>query len=239
MPTSSADLPVFWLASFPRSGNRFTRNVLQSLYATRHFTIYPSPRARERPESTRQVAPDHDFSSHPPSDPPLSPGEALFVKTHELPLPSDARPALYVLRDGRDSYVSYAHYAKTRHPDLFPGMEWADILELLVKSAHPHQAWSAHVLAWMRRPHPVVLLRYEDLRRNPAEAVAATLRSLGHVPPERPGAVLPTFAEEHSRNPHSVRKGRVGGWREEMPPPIEALFWNLHGRAMEMAGYTR
>jgi hypothetical protein len=241
MPFPTAQPPVFWLASFPRSGNRFTRSILQSLYATRHLTVYaPISSEGTRSDSARRVAQDHDFSQGlPEGTPPLAPDETVFIKTHELPLPSDPRPALYVLRDGRDSYVSYAHYALRRHPHLFPGLDWAGILESLVKSPHCHQAWSAHVLAWMRRPHPTVLLRYEDLHQDPAAAVAEALRNLGHVPPERPGAVLPLFAHEHQRNPHSARKGQVGGWREEMPPHLEALFWELHGQAMREAGYSR
>lgn len=225
-----------WVASYPRSGNKFARTILSCLFQARTFTVYKRPsNATGSPE-----APPWEVSTT--SGDPRTPPEGLagysFVKTHELPREADSHDAIYVVRDGRDSYVSYAHYAMNRFPDVYGRMAYVDVLKQLVGSKSHYAGWSAHVDAWTTRASPAALLRYEDMSADPAGAVTRACGSLGiHLP--EPSGVLPTFEELHARKPHSVRKGRVGSWREEMPAEIEKFFWSLHGPTMERLGYAR
>jgi hypothetical protein len=164
--------------------------------------------------------------------------ECTFVKTHDLPPEGSNDAAVYVLRDGRDSYVSYAHYAMTRFPGEYGHMAYPDVLRTLVQSTQHFAGWSSHVNAWLNRSGPTAVLRYEDMLANPDEAVQAACALLSIRLPE-PSGVLPTFEEQHARMPLSVRKGRAGSWREEMPADIEECFWSMHGQTMERVGYVR
>jgi hypothetical protein len=227
---------MVWVASYPRSGNKFARTILSSLFQARTFTVYDRPPgATSGPETPLwEALPSIPQRETPPEDAT----EWSFVKTHELSSGQGIHPAIYVVRDGRDSYVSYAHYALARFPTEYGGMAFAEVLKLLVGSTKHFGGWSAHVNAWTTRLPPTALLRYEDMRADPAGAVAAACRSIGIDLPE-PAGVLPTFEELHVLRPHSVRKGLVGGWREEMPPKIEDYFWSVHGLTMERMGYAR
>ena len=44
--------------------------------------------------------------------------DIYFVKTHELPTENDNSPAIYLVRDGRDVLMSYAHYIQIYAPQL-------------------------------------------------------------------------------------------------------------------------
>ena len=82
------------LASYPRSGNTFFRNVLREVYGIESSTFHL--------ENEYPLDPNYDKFS--------------VVKTHllpaQLPLNLKNAPAIYLVRDGRDCAVSMAWYRK-------------------------------------------------------------------------------------------------------------------------------
>ncbi len=82
---------MIWIASFPRSGNTFVRNILHEVYGLESSEYHQ--------EEDYHL--DANYVSYP------------FVKTHLLPSqldPSDPDiKAVYIVRDGRDTMVSIAH----------------------------------------------------------------------------------------------------------------------------------
>src|SRR4029453_245635 len=92
-----------WLASFPRSGNIFARLVLKEVYGIASDTVYPNEAGGKLARFLAETAGDQ------PSDRPW------FTKTHEIAAADESSPGVYLVRDGRDAYVSYAHFA--RHTD--------------------------------------------------------------------------------------------------------------------------
>src|SRR5690348_17690471 len=99
---------IIWLASYPRSGNTFYRILLNHLFGVSTQSVYNDPLFEERPELSELVGHAHnDRSLHELASSP----RAYFVKTHELPN-CDTYPAIYLVRDGRDALVSYAHYIR-------------------------------------------------------------------------------------------------------------------------------
>jgi Sulfotransferase domain len=227
---------VLWLASYPRSGNKLTRLALNVLFGVPFYTLYQEKDAGSKWSLLSQ---DWDGSKGlPASAPPLASGEFAVVKTHELPVPRDRLPALYILRDGRDAYVSYAHFSMRKHPDTYGNMSYAEVLEKLIRSTRHFGGWSAHVEAWTTRSTPTAVIRFEDLLVDPADAVTKACTSLG-LEVVRRTAELPAFGELQAQNPAALRKGKAGTWREEMPPHLESLFWSIHGPCMERLGYPR
>jgi hypothetical protein len=221
-----------WIASFPRSGNTFLRVVLNALYGLPSETIYPGEWAGMT-KAWGATLPRSDADLREPR-----PSALLFTKTHEPPGANDGGPAFYVVRDGRDAYVSYAHFARMMDPARYAGASFVEVLRQLVASGGHFSGWSGHVDAWTRRRAPTAVLRFEQLLAAPAEAVERAAERLGLSLPAASGFV-PTFAELKAWKPKSFRNGVVGAWRDEMPADVEALFWKLHGATMEGLGYAR
>lgn len=216
---------LVWLASYPRSGNAFLRVVLKSLYGVGSTTVYP----KEAGGRLAKLMAD-----------PREKGveEPVFTKTHELDAASGPASAIYLVRDGRDCYVSYAHFARALDPAGLGAIAYADVLKMLVESEAHFGGWSRHVETWTHRESPTALVRYEELLAAPAEAAAKACAALGIALPEADG-VLTSVEELAAVDPRSFRKGKAGSWREEMPPELEELFWGRHGETMGRLGYPR
>lgn len=234
----SADLPKLWIASFPRSGNTFFRNVLSRVYRMPSETYLEEP---GRPVSAQL----HEFRA---------------LKTHLLPkeLPEglrleDGHIAVYLVRDGRDALVSAAHHRKSF---AAPASDFeVNLLEATLAPGDSYfgGGWSQHVLAWSAVAH--VIIRFEDLITDPIGQIER-LRPYFDLPEPHPEA-LPSFEQlklgdaDYGANltpslPYTskaeiasqiFRRGKIGSWRDEMPPDLHELFWLLHGDVMDELGY--
>jgi Sulfotransferase domain len=220
---------IVWVASYPRSGSNLTMLTVGRIFGFRKgLTSHPRKTLRR-------------FSLPPTNEllPALTAlDEPIFVKTHRMPSPDDAAPAIYLVRDGRDAVVSFAHYTRGRGQRGYANLEFADALHKIITRATPIGTWSDNVRAWTGRAAPTAVVRFESLIKNPAAAIGEAIDSLGLTPPKR-RKNLPSFDELRARDPVMFRRGRTGTWREEMPPELEELFWKLHGPQMEALGYER
>jgi glycosyltransferase involved in cell wall biosynthesis len=223
---------MIWLPSFPRSGNRLVRLILDGLFKAKTFTIYSQlgePDIHPPAPEWQGVQPNPAIVDCPFED-------CFFIKTHELP--SSSHSAMYIVRDGRDAYVSYAHFIMQHFPQHVEGMTYLEVLRMLVESTGHYAGWSAHVLAWTSRTEPTAVIRYEEMMKDPAGAVARACETLGVTAPPATGG-LPGFDELKAAEPTQFRRGKVGAWRDEMPSDIEELFWKLHGHVMTRLAYER
>ena len=237
---------IVWMASYPRSGNTFVRTLLYHLYGVKTHSLhgdhlFDSLGASEAightalPGTIEELADDD---------------RVYFVKTHDLPV--DFRPAIYVVRDGRSSVVSYAHY-KQAFETPSRVQKIADLLaeKVLGKSAFASRlrqvitdisdfgGWSGNVLSWLcRKRGQVSLVRYEDLVADP---VGVVQRAMADVAPDlKPvSSSYPSFEELNARWPSFFRKGRVDSWKTEFTDDLHSLFWDHHGEAMDVVGYAR
>ena len=104
----SADEPrPIWLASYPRSGNTFLRLILNQVFGLRTASVYKAEtRSWEVAPGLVEIIGHYEEVS--PSQPRIE--APRIVKTHDGP--SDEGPAIYIVRDGRSSIVSYFHYLR-------------------------------------------------------------------------------------------------------------------------------
>jgi hypothetical protein len=228
---------IVWLASYPRSGNTFLRILLHRLFGVPTLSVYSMTDGQKRiaedvgklmrlvgqMEEARDINLAHtDSVTH-------------FVKTHNLP-EDDHSPAIVLVRDGRDAVVSHAHfYLKTERGIDDPRKEvFEGALEQIITGDH-FGGWSGNVNAWTSRVHPDMVIRFEDLIDDPLNIVNATVRRLGINVPMR--GEPPSFEELHGMVPWFFRKGKSGGWRQEMPPHLEKLFLERHGGTLRQLGY--
>jgi hypothetical protein len=102
--------------------------------------------------------------------------------------------------------------------------------------------WGPNVQAWAQRGAPTAIIKFEDLvsLSEPLSLIQNALETIGHTNSlpfvaQKP----PSFEELHDQMPQFFRKGRIGSWKEEMSPDLHALFWEKHGAAMELMGYSQ
>jgi hypothetical protein len=221
---------IVWLASYPRSGNTFLRVVLGAVFGLDTYTVYDErPEAEPGGKSVPPLPPAHD---EPAVGYPFDVArfadrsELHLVKTHDPP--RDARPAIYVVRDGRGATASYFHYQRDvlRRP--------APLTEI-IRGRVGFGSWGWHVAQWApyRRPN-TLLLRFEELTANPIAQVERIGAFLGLSPI---GRRVPTFEELHRTAPHFFRNGRNDSWKSIFGDAEHELFWALHGEEMRAFGY--
>ncbi|MCK6470573.1 MAG: sulfotransferase domain-containing protein [Planctomycetes bacterium] len=223
---------VIWLASYPRSGNHFFRHALHALYGVSSHSIYREKPLRElygdvKAELNRFQLEEMDRRPEP-----------VFVKTHEMP-GDDRYPAVYLIRDGRDALVSFAHYSLKEQPKgLATGGEanFKKTLGNLILYQSAFGGWASHVTAWSARPNTAIV-RFDDLVSDTERSVREALRALDLDLPRTSGGVLKTFEQLRKESPANFRRGRSGSWKEEMPKDLHALFCFLCGDVLRRFGY--
>src|SRR5262249_33673306 len=172
------------------------------------------------PERAKLAAPpetDPNFHILHSLEAVLATAQPVMVKTHEMP-DEDRHPAIYVLRDGRDAMVSYTHFALKVHDKVDPVAITPELFrsrrrELLLEERSTYGSWSESVLAWGVRPG-TVLVRYEDMVRDPAGEVDRALTAIAY-PAARTSDEVPTFESMKQENAKLVRRGVPGSWKDE------------------------
>lgn len=160
-----------------------------------------------------------------------------YVKTHENPS-EDSHPAVYVVRDGRDALVSYAHFILNHNKQNDNRSSVTTHLLDLVENSSSFGSWGLHVANWARRKNTVIV-RYEDLIKHPEHVARQALAS---VTQNDPGSQLinkpPSFGALHDLDPSFFRSGVAGSWRKHMGEDLHARFWSINSELMTELGYN-
>jgi hypothetical protein len=226
---------LLWLASYPRSGNTFLRILLRQRYAVRSVCT-EFDREAPPPRTIRKSAiltPDY-VSAEDPVVP-----DVTGLKTHALPA-NATDPAVYVVRDGRDSLISYAHFALTQVKglsldEISPGQVANKVRELILFPRLNYGTWSQNVEAWTQRPNTIVL-RFEELVARPGAVGDRAIGELG-LNLRIVSEAIPSFEELHRASGVFFRRGATGTWPEIFSRDLHALFWKHNGAVMERLGY--
>jgi hypothetical protein len=165
---------IVWLASFPRSGNTMVRLLLKKVYCRNSFSIYDDE-TREAMTAQLGLTGDRLHFGESDVEEARHSRELYFVKTHELP--TDRSPALCIVRDGRDTLVSYAHFIRTYEPGMAERFGFVELLRLLIESRDHFGGWSGHVRAWSAHAGQAATawVRFEDLIREPLRTLEDSL----------------------------------------------------------------
>jgi hypothetical protein len=220
---------IVWLTSYPRSGNTLCRTMLNQCFGIGSFSDDPPEgylATRERVGHIDTPLPFEDFYRRASVS-----EETFFVKTHQAP--RDDQPAIYVVRDGRATVLSYHRFHAAFHPDL--GQTLAGIV---VGDDH-YGDWTSHYRSWNGRSagQRVLVLKYEELVHAPPAIVGKVAEYISFKGTVRPW--VNPFEELRRRCPEFYREGRIS-WT---PPPdwtpvIDGLFWHLHAPLMQELGYA-
>ena len=225
---------VILLASYPRSGNTWFRILAHALYGIKSGDCHSPEGTLAERGGIREL--QLLIGQSPVAELEAGSG-ASFLKTHEMADENDQRPAICVVRDGRDVYASYAYYALSCSP-VSSGTDYLSQLRAMVQSPDFFGGWSRNVESWLARKSPTAFVRYEDLLANPEKCVRDTMATFGVKAPTTVQRPL-EFDELKKLVPTFFRKGQAGSWRDDMTPEIEDIFWVHHGATMERLGYAR
>ncbi len=168
--------------------------------------------------------------------------------------------AVYLVRDPRDVAVSYAHHRGWPVDDIIRLM--ADPAVELARAEHsckrqlpqPLGTWSGHVASWSEQHElPVLVLRYEDLKKDPHAGLRAAAALLGIAADEGQiqAAVKATEFEVlrsqeaaagfRERRPESTapffRRGVAGDWPASLSPSQQGRIETDHREMMERFQY--
>ena len=221
---------LVWIASYPHSGNTLVRMALKALYGVHTHSIHGDANMRDL--GIAEEIGHADLPAGGVESLARAPGVHL-VKTHER-MPPDDCPCLYVVRDGRDAMISYAHYQEDVEG---LGGTFDQRLAKLIIGESPRGCWSDHVRSWLDRSGAIALIRYDKLVAHPLETVAEAVAQLELPLDAQDEGAVPSFADLHVAAPAFFRSGQTGHWRDEMSPAMERLFWQWNADGMARAGY--
>lgn len=202
---------IWWLASFPKSGNTWVRAFLVSLISGRPVDINSMTELGGVIASARNLIDDflgiesadltdeQQMNIRPRAYEVMAAdsGQPFCLKVHDRygltpsgdPLFPTAvtRGAVYIVRNPLDVAVSLSHYR---------GVSVTDAVEIMLKQEArlggrsgrlDHQFpqsvgnWASHLDSWLAAPFPVHLVRYEDLLAHPEESFGMIVRFMGRT----------------------------------------------------------
>jgi hypothetical protein len=199
---------LVWLASYPRSGNTWTRAFLHNLFKgmsgeagtqnineLNRFTAAVNGRElyaetlgfRPADEHRDQIA----AARHEVQRRTAEQFEGLiFTKTHQALLVDRGSTtinfavtagAIYIVRNPLDVAISYAHHLGRSLDETIAVMGRANA-EIPVTETQVHEvvgSWSQHVLSWTHKPHQAIyVMRYEDMLATPERTFGGLARHL-------------------------------------------------------------
>ena len=198
---------------------------------------------------------------------PVLPQGGRLIKTHEK-YRNDYKRAVFLVRDVRDVLLS--SYAAAVDLGLAPLVSEGDLdsylLSFLKGRALQMGSWQEHSRSWMESPLAkngnLMVVKYEDLRRNPEPMLARLLEFLGITPNhevirkaiENNSLQQMRAKEDEARkagertvllasyqggvgNGRFVRKGSVGGWRNKLSEAQVKLIEEYCGEMLATLGY--
>lgn len=245
------NFPVYpddgFLVSYPRSGNTWTRFLIANL-------LFP-----DREVSFLNIdylIPDvlnvnrRDLAKIP---------RPRLIKSHEYFDPR-YKKVIYIVRDPRDVAVSY-YYFHLKQGFIRDECSLGDFVKRLVDGGvdPEYASWGEHVMSWLgtRGDQPgFMLLKYEEMRTNPAQELAKIATFL-EIPSdmERVARAVQLSSADRMRELESrdenrwigtrskrkdirfVRTATSGGWRSSLGAEDVAAIERRWGALMRFLGY--
>ncbi|MDG4855153.1 MULTISPECIES: sulfotransferase domain-containing protein [unclassified Mesorhizobium] len=206
--TLSHQSGIVWLASYPKSGNTWTRHFLHSLLKVLHgeagaqsinnmgrFSSGEAGRWRYSAMVGREITKD-DKELIPTLRPKVQvklaeeAGGVAFIKTHNALLMDEGQPvinpaatagAVYIVRNPLDVVISLSHHRGKPIDDTIDFMA-CEGMRTVIGEKQVYEiwgSWSEHVYSWTRSPHPAIyVMRYEDMLAEPGKTFGGLARHL-------------------------------------------------------------
>ncbi len=225
-----------FLVSYPRSGNTWVRFLLANLLKKAGETIDFHNIHEYIPEKGR----NNDIIN-----------TLLFpriIKTHSTYKANFPR-VIYLVRDGRDVYVSYYHYRLKILP------ENCSFSEFLRMDDHSPCLWGDHVESWLNHEGQlsgILLVYYESLLSDPAAELKRMVDFIGiQITEEEINQAVHASRFENMREidqtkgrkynltgaDEFIRKGIKGDWQNQFSLDDIEFFKKREGKVLIALGY--
>lgn len=223
-----------FIVSYPKSGNTWLRfliaNLLKQEEEINFHTIHNYvPEVGRQEEIIETLERPRILKSHAPHIPEYS-------------------KVIYLIRDGRDVYVSYYFHKLNQLPS------GCTFREFLKREDHYPCTWGEHISSWLFRlsPSNLLLVRYEDLIHDCPKQLKHIANYLGV---ERTGNQLSLAIEKSSfdnmrrielekgrlykdQGPKIfMRKGKSGDWKDFFGQDEKTVFKSREGNILIKLGY--
>jgi hypothetical protein len=243
-----------FLASYPRSGSTWLRFMLFEILCNE------DPGFRKIEDRLPEIRVHRGV-------PPILPGGGRLIKTHEK-YRQEYKRAILLIRDVRDVLLStYAGFSAIGLAALVSrGDLDSFLLSFLEGKALQMGSWQEHSRSWLESPLAkngnLMVVRYEELRKNPEQTVGEILQYLDITPNfqvirkaiednslqrMRVKEERAKQAGEHSillgsrksveEESRFVRKGAVGGWRGKLTDSQVKIIEQYAGETLASIGY--
>jgi len=241
---------IVWLASYPKSGNTWTRHFLHSLLRVLHgeagaqsintmgrFSSGEAGRWRYSALAGREITKD-DMELIPTLRPKVQvkladeAGGVAFIKTHNALLMDEGQPvispaatagAVYIVRNPLDVVISLSHH-RGRPIDETIDFMACEGMRTTISEKQVYEiwgSWSEHVHSWTRSEHPAIyVMRYEDMLADQAKTFAGLANHLKM----NPSAAELDSALDMSSFERLQAEEKEGGFRER-PEAATANFF--------------
>lgn len=206
--SASAAKGILWLASYPKSGNTWTRTFLHNLFGLlegrddeydinkiNEFTTWDiSARAYKRHMNETPSSENKALiaATRPKvqADIVARTNGLAIVKTHHALVEDRGYPvinfavtsgAVYVVRNPLDVAISYAHHMGSDIDHAIENMGTENYETPVTEHSvyEVYGSWTQHVSSWTRRPHRAIhVMRYEDMLDDPKGTFANLARFL-------------------------------------------------------------
>jgi Sulfotransferase domain len=242
-----------FLTSYPRSGNTWARFLIGNLIYQQEPVTFLNIETRV-PEIYFNS--DHRLRTLP---------RPRIIKSHECFEPHYPR-IIYIVRDPRDVAVSFYHHniKAGNIPDSYPMDEFVPRF-IAAEFDQRWGSWAEHVESWLslRQHHPgFMLLRYEEMKMNPAQELARVTSFLDRCSfrridssPEKLQRAIELSSPERMRKLEKeqsadwvltkktradkpfVRTATSGGWTSTLSPASVKAIESAWGHVMQSLGY--
>lgn len=221
---------IVWIASYPRSGNTLTRTIFKNVFGIETYSDEKKPENVWKRDSGDIVGHiefvgkwDEVYKQMKLSD------RIYYVKTHLPPL--DNSQAIYIVRDGRMSSISYYHYMNKFFPEAN-----RTILDILVGNDY-YEDWTTHFNHWnpINRPN-TLLIKFEDILLK-SDQVITKIENFLDI--KKITEWKNPFDELNNKDPKFFRQGQTS-WQNsnEWSYLHEMVFQVKHLPLMNLLGYN-
>jgi hypothetical protein len=272
---------IVWLASYPKSGNTWLRIFLANYISnsSRPASINDLShldRSDANGAAYQMVSKEPFDGNNPIQSANLRPAvlkmlvsngaDVNFIKTHvengvaygvRLIPPELTRCAVYLVRNPLDMVVSYAnHYSLEIDHAIQSIGHTNNSLKGGTATSNAYQflgSWTNHAAGWANEKRfPVLVLRYEDMLKDPYKAFDRVLRHIGLSRNRDQLEQAIRFSEFKSLNKQEnetgfkekipgqkqfFRSGKAGQWKTELTSQQVEEILQDHGQVMKRFGY--
>lgn len=251
---------LVYVASYPRSGNTWARNLVQYYFDRYVSSLYEeagtvnleqNPDASYRPMFVDYRIEHPPYVIHPAVVNGCGPvfsedfrshltrlGERFFIKTHELPYDRyfEREAVIFMVRHPGPVLWSYYNFLL----NYGDGPAARLTLEKVIQGDVIFGSWSSYVERWLAFGQSLgsrfVLLKYEQLVTDQMEFCRVVSRLTG-LTKRQVKNEFPAFDFWARQNPQFYRSGHTEEWRKHFSKAQLQLLKRLHGSTMAKLGY--